>query len=159
MLTCATPGVQPVSMTAVALPGDLDLIAGAAWHGTLTYLDYKKNRPVSIPSSLMLTRMPGDPPRWEQRVGYDDEPHKNEAATLTLAADGRALDAERVTSREVEPDGTIRLTTETSGEDDHRPALIRHVWRLTATRASLQKLVRFEGTTELFERHRYEWTR
>jgi hypothetical protein len=159
ILSCAMPAVRPVSGTAIALPADLDLIAGPAWHGTLTYLDYKKNRPVSIPSSLLLTRLPGDPPSWQERVGYDDEPEKNEAATLSLAADGHTLDSERVISREVAPDGAIRITTETSGEDDNRPALLRHVWTLAASRASLQKLVRFEGTSEFFERHRYEWTR
>ncbi len=35
---------------------DLQRITGAQWKGTLTYLDYRSNKKVSIPSHLRVTR-------------------------------------------------------------------------------------------------------
>ena len=145
--------------TARALPADLDLLTGPAWHGTLTYLDYQSRKPVSIRSTLLVTRLPGSARRWEERLGYDDEPHANRAEVVTLSDDGRVLDGQEVVAREALPDGGVRVVTEAEGEDDNRPARFRHVYLLGARESSLQKLVRFAGTLEFFERNRYAWKR
>ena len=149
----------PAAAAARALPADLDLLAGPLWRGTLTYLDYQSGKPVSIKSNLLFTRLPGDEPRWEQRLGYDDEPHANNGDTVALAEGGRLLDGEVVTEREALPGGGVRLVTETDGADDEKPARIRHVYTLGASAASLQKLVRFAGSAEFLERNVYRWTR
>ena len=155
----ACKGLPVAPPPARALPADLDLIAGPSWHGTLTYLDYQSGKPVSIRSTLLLTRLPGDAPRWELRLGYDDEPHANRAEVLAIDAGGRTLDGEAVVERTSLADGAVQVVTEADGEDDHRPARFRHVYVLGATRSSLQKLVRFAGTDTFFERNIYRWQR
>ena len=155
---CAAPNAISSSI-ARALPADLDLLTGAAWHGTLTYLDYQSHKPVSIRSTLLVTRLAGAAPRWEERLGYDDEPQANRAGTLALSDDGRVLDGEAVVAREALPGGAVRVVTEADGKDDDRPARFRHVYLLSTNQSSLQKLVRFAGTEEFFERNVYRWKR
>lgn len=161
-LACATAQratpllLQPAAR---ALPADFDLLGGPLWRGTLTYLDYTSGKPTTIKSNLLVARLPGDAPVWEWRLGYDDEPKANRGETVTLAEEGRLFDGEVVVERTALPAGAIRVVTETDGEDDHRPARLRHVYTLSASAASLQKLVRFAGTGSFLERNVYRWTR
>lgn len=154
---CTTVPVAPAASPEV-LATDLDLLTGPRWTGSLTYLDYGTHQSVRIPCSLEVRRLSGDA-RWEERVGYDDEPSKDWSGELAIADGGRTLDGERVVSREVMANGTIRIVTETRGTDDDKPARIRHVYELAPTHTSLQKLVRFEGEQAFFERNRSEWSR
>ena len=142
-----------------ALAADFDLFAGPLWRGTLTYLDYQSHKPVSIKSTLSVTRLAGDDPRWDLRLGYDDEPHANKGETVALAEEGRLFDGELVTEREALAGGGVRVVTESDGEDDHKPARLRHVYTLGPSAASLQKLVRFAGASDFIERNIYRWTR
>jgi len=43
---------------------DLQMLTGQPWTGTLTYLDYRSKRPVSIRSTLIVSRPKGDEPVW-----------------------------------------------------------------------------------------------
>jgi hypothetical protein len=43
---------------------DLRRLAGARWTGTLTYLDYRANKQVSIPSNLTVTQAEGEGGAW-----------------------------------------------------------------------------------------------
>ena len=156
---CAASSAATSPSVDRVLPADMDRLLGAAWHGTLTYLDYKSHKPVSLRTTLLVSRLPCDPPKWEERLGYDDEPKANRATTLTLSADGRQLDGEAVLSREALADGTVRAVTEGDGEDDNKPVRFRHIYLLGAKQSSLKKLVRFAGAQEFFERNVYEWKR
>lgn len=142
-----------------ALPADFDLLVGPLWRGTLTYLDYTSHQPVSIKSTLSVTRLAGDDPRWDLRLGYDDEPHANKGDTAALTEGGRLFDGALVTEREVLAGGAVRVVTESDGEDDNKPARLRHVYTMGPAAASLQKLVRYGGAGEFIERNIYRWTR
>jgi len=41
-------------------PADLQRLSGAPWKGSLTYLDYTSKKPVSIATTLVVTRADAD---------------------------------------------------------------------------------------------------
>jgi hypothetical protein len=140
-------------------PADVQRLAGAPWKGSLTYLDYTSKKPVTLASSLVVTRADADGRSWVFDYQYPDEPKANSARNVTLAGDGSTIDGERVTERSVLPGGILRIVTEQSGHDDGRPAMFRFTYLLGDSSLSRRKEVRFEGTADYFERHSYNWTR
>jgi len=140
-------------------PADLQRLSGAPWKGSLTYLDYTSKKPVSIASTLVVTRADADGRSWRFDYQYPDEPKANSASSVTIAGDGSAIDGERVTERSVLADGIVRIVTEKSGQDDRRPAMFRFTYLIGDSSFSRRKEVKFEGTADYFERHTYSWTR
>lgn len=163
-LGCAGPDKAPPASAPTARPAalaaDLDQLAGEGWTGSLTYLDYTSRKPFTMPATLAVSRIPGAAdPSWTFRLGYPDEPRANSEHTITLTAGGSLLDGETVLERTPLPAGGIRLITETDGEDDHRPARLRHEYDLSPKSCTIRKLVRPQGSPEFFERNTYRWTR
>lgn len=140
-------------------PADVQRLAGAAWKGSLTYLDYTRKIPVSIPSHLVVTRADADGRAWLFDYQYPEEPKANGASRITLAGDGSTIDGERVTERSVLAGGIVRIVTEKAGQDDGRPATFRYTYLLGDSSFSKRREVRLDGTAEYFERHTYSWTR
>ena len=138
---------------------DLQRLTGAQWAGTLTYLDYRKNTKVSIPSNLVVTRSGEGEPVWTFEFLYPDEPRANGKRTVTIERDGEALGGEAVVERTALPDGTLKVVTEKSGTDNDRPSLYRFTYLLSTKSFSIRKEVRHEGTAEFFERNQYNWKR
>jgi hypothetical protein len=146
---------------ATALRTDVDRLVGPGWSGTLTYRDYTTDARTTIKAALLLTKLPDAvdaSARWDFRIAYADEPHANSGDTISLSADGRRFRRAMVVERTVLPGGDVHLVTEEDGRDNDRPARLRLVYRISERKASLQKLVRYEGG-EYFERHIYEWVR
>ncbi|MFZ4795185.1 MAG: hypothetical protein ACOYLN_13745 [Blastocatellia bacterium] len=143
----------------VVSPKDLMTLTGSRWTGTLTYLDYSSNRKVSIPSTLVVTQDAGSRSSFTFDYQYPDEPHANSVDLVVLANDGRQLDGELVKQRQVAPDGKLVLVTVKSGTDNRRKALIRHTYEIEPTRFSLKKEVRYDGSSQYFERNEYRWQR
>ena len=140
-------------------PADVQRLAGAPWKGSLTYLDYTSRKPVSIASTLVVTRADAEGRSWRFDYQYPDEPKANSASSVTIAGDGSTIDGERVTARSVLAGGIVRIVTEQSGQDDRRPAVFRFTYLLGDSSFSRRKEVKFEGTADYFERHTYSWTR
>ncbi len=138
---------------------DLQRLMGAQWKGALTYLDYQNNKKVSIPSNLTVTRSSRDKLSWIFEFQYPKEPQANNRETITLAKDGKTLSGETVIERTLLADKTLRIVTEKSGPDNDKKALFRFTYLLSDTKFSIKKEVRYEGTTEYFERNEYVWTR
>lgn len=141
------------------------LPAGEPWRGTLTYRDYSTDNSVTIPSTLLVTR--ADTPTnadsaFNFAIGYDEEPHANGASRLEVREQGKVIalgdSVEGVVSHARVGDDVV-IITQSTGEDDAKPAMIRKVYTIAARAFSLQKLVKFEGQNEFFERHTYRWTR
>lgn len=159
--TGATNGTA-VHVGAAVMAGDIDRLTGAPWTGTLTYLDYERQVPTTIKSSLQVARLPdpaGGAAAWDMRVGYADEPHANSGETLVLPRGGRTFRDGQVVERAIRADGTVRVVTEQDGLDDNRAARFRFVYLLGQRECSIQKLVRFTPREEFFERHIYRWSR
>ena len=51
---------------------DLRGLTGARWTGTLTYLDYRSNKQVFIPSNLTVTQAAGDENAWVFEYEYPE---------------------------------------------------------------------------------------
>jgi hypothetical protein len=150
-----------VNAQSAALRTDFERLVGPGWSGTLTYRDYTTEARTTIKAALLLTKLPDDTDasaRWDFRIAYADEPHANSGDTISLSADGRRFRRAMVVERTVLPSGEVQVVTEENGQDNDRPARLRLVYRISERKASLQKMVRYEGG-EFFERHIYEWTR
>ena len=138
---------------------DVKVLSGAPWHGTLTYLDYSRNTPVSIPSDLVVSQSTDEPSAFVFDYRYPDEPKANSKATVTISQDGTMLDEAAVISKQILADKTVVLVTEQAGEDDNRKAVIRKTLSIHPQAFSVVKEVRREGEKDYFERHRYSWKR
>lgn len=146
--------------TTRVLASDVDMLTGAEWGGTLTYLDYTTKRPTTIRSLLKVDRVPGkSPAEWEMRIGYADEPHANNAEVVRLQEEGRVFRDQPVVERRALRDGSVRVITEGDARDDNRSARVRYVYVIAPSRCSFQKLVRFDEEGDFFERHVYIWAR
>ena len=164
-LLCAIIGIALIATSthaqATALRTDVDRLVGPGWSGTLTYRDYTTDARTTIKAALLLTKLPDATDasaRWDLRIAYADEPHANSGDTISLAADGRRFRRATVVERTVLPSGEVQVVTEEEGDDNNRPARVRLVYRISERKASLQKMIRYEGG-EYFERHIYEWVR
>lgn len=139
---------------------DLQLLTGEPWSGTLTYKDFTSSKPASIRSRAFVRRVeaPGDP-TWELRMSYPDEPDAESTETMVLYNGGRVIGDEQVVERAELPGGAVRIVTERDGKDAGRQARLRRVFTLGPKEASIQKLVRYLGEGEYFERNIFRWTR
>ena len=138
---------------------DLRRLTGARWTGTLTYLDYRANRQVSIPSNLTVTQAAGDETSWVFEYEYPDEPKANGKRSLKLSDDGAVFDGETVVERASLDGGGFRLVTVKRGKDNEKEALFRFTYTLEGSTFNIKKEVRAEGAAEFFERNRYSWKR
>ncbi len=138
---------------------DLMKLTGARWTGTLTYLDYRSNKRVSIPSNLTVTQTAGDEPSWVFEYEYPDEPKANGKQMLKVEEGGAVFDGEKVVERTGLDDGGFRLVTMKRGRDNDKDALFRFTYTLDRSTFTIKKEVRPEGAAEYFERNTYSWKR
>ncbi len=138
---------------------DLRRLTGARWTGTLTYLDYRSKKPVSIPSNLLVSQAEGDESSFVFEYGYPKEPRANGGQTLKISDDGTVIDGQAVVERASLGSGVLRLVTVKRGRDDDKEALFRFTYTIAASSFSIMKEVRPEGAAEFFERNRYSWQR
>lgn len=134
-------------------------LTGARWMGTLTYLDYRSNKKVSIPSNLTVTQSAGDESSWAFEYEYPEEPKANGKQTLKLSDDGAVFDGETVVERAGLDGGGFRLVTVKRGRDNDKEALFRFTYTFEGKTFSIKKEVRPEGAADFFERNTYSWKR
>lgn len=139
------------------LPADIDRLVDKPWVGKLTYLDYSSGKRTTLETSLAVTRVEGKPSSWKFAIGYPGEPKANGSSLVSISVDGRQFDGETVSERKRLKVGALRIVTDRDGEDDGKPAHIRHVYLVSDTAFSIQKLVRFNGAKNFLERNRYRW--
>ena len=138
---------------------DLKRLTGARWTGTLTYLDYRSNKRVSIPSNLTVKQAEGDENAWVFEYEYPEEPKANGRQTLKIENGGTVFDGETVSERTSLGGSGFRLVTTKRGRDNDREALFRFTYTLDGPIFSIKKEVRPEGASEFFERNEYSWKR
>lgn len=138
---------------------DLQRLTGAQWKGTLTYLDYGRNKKVSIPSNLTVAQTAGDNLSWDFAYQYPDEPKADSKDKITISKDGKIIDGETIVERKNLAGDTLRIVTEKAGTDNDKKALFRFTYLLGKTSFSIKKEVKYDDATEFFERNEYSWTR
>ncbi|MEP6922269.1 MAG: hypothetical protein ABI967_14175 [bacterium] len=138
---------------------DLQRLTGTQWQGTLTYLDYRSNKKVSIPSHLTVIRSVEDKFSWVFEYQYPDEPKANSKDTVTISRDGRVIDGESVIERSSLGGDTTRIVTEKKGMDNDKSALFHYTYLIGASSLSIKKEVRYDGATEFIERNQFNWKR
>jgi hypothetical protein len=126
-------------------PEDVKLWNGS-WTGTLTYLDYRSNKPVTIPSDIDV--------RWNEEqmqlvvaYTYPKEPQANSVDTIIVSGDGQLFNNNRVVTRKKLGNGSVEITTEMMGKDgnDSKDALIRKTYIIGEESYLNRKEVRFAG--------------
>lgn len=138
---------------------DLQTLTGAKWAGSLSYLDYRKNQKVSIPSTLTVTQSVEDKSSWMFEYQYPDEPKANSKEIVTLSKDGKFINAEMVIERTNLPGDVLKIVTEKNGSDNDKKALFRFTYLLSKTSLSIKKEVKYEDATGFFVRNEYSWKR
>ena len=138
---------------------DLEILTGTQWTGTLTYLDYRSKKKVSIPSNLNVRPNGEDKWSWVFEYQYPDEPQANTKEIVRLSKDGRSVNGEVILERVSLPDNTVKFVTEKKGADNNRSASIRFTYSLNAKSFSIRKEVRYEDEDQFFERNGFDWKR
>ena len=138
---------------------DLKMLEGAKWVGELTYLDYSSNKRTSIKSNVTITRFREDENIWIFDFEYPLEPKANGKKEVKLTTSGNEFDGEAVSERTKLADGTLRIVTTSKGKDNDRSATYRKTYLIGKTSFSIKKEVQIDGSTDIFERNTYSWTR
>jgi hypothetical protein len=147
----------PISLT----EANLTPLIGT-WTGSLTYTNYKDNRQVTLPTSCYITK--------DKKSGvrlayvYTEPSGKNEEGLTVLKPSktaGRVNydDGEWEVKELTGSATTLRLVIEGVGEDNDRKSTIREILVVTGDSLTHQKLVKYDGTAEFFQRNRYAFAR
>lgn len=140
---------------------DIECLVGKNWVGSLEYLDYQSAKPVTLKCNLKVTRDKASPRTWKFALGYGDEPKANRENLVVLSQDGKSFYGDTVSSRSYKAGQhnkfTIRITTESQGTDNNKKATLRHLYTITPTSFTDQKLVEFAGESHFFQRNIYRW--
>ena len=138
---------------------DLQILTGAQWTGTLTYLDYGTGKPVSIRSNLAVTQSNEDKSVFIFEYQYPNEPKADDKQTVSVSRDGKTFAGETVIERTKPAARTLKIVTEKSGTDNDKKALFRFTYLLDKNSFSIEKKVKYEGASDFFVRNNYVWKR
>lgn len=134
--------------------------AFGSWKGTITYLDYTSGKPFSMPCNITINKDKMNSRQLILAFEYPEEPKANGNDTLRISADGTMIDEEKIITKE-NKDGSLQIITETNGVDgnDHKKALIRHVYMVGKKTFIKRKEVRFEGEDKFIMRNEFRMSR
>ncbi|MBT8209782.1 MAG: hypothetical protein KJP14_04575 [Eudoraea sp.] len=138
-------------------PDDLGIISGK-WKGTLTYLDYSTNKPFTMPANVSVERGKNEY-QVQLFITYPKEPNANSKDKIIISKDGELLNKSRVTSRETLTNQEVKITTEYSGKDNRKKALIRNVYIFGTHRFIIRKEVKFSDSADWLMRNEYNFVR
>ena len=130
------------------------------WTGTLTYIDYTSGKPYTMPANITFSLSKKNPNQLILSVEYPNEPKANGNDTMVISKDGAMLDGAMVVSKE-KSGGILHLVTERSGVDgnEHKKAIIKHIYIISKKTFSNRKEVRFEGDEKWILRNEYKMNR
>ena len=130
------------------------------WKGSITYLDYTSGKLFSMPCNITISKYDPDPNRLILAFDYPNEPKANGNDTMAISADGTMIDDEKVISKE-KTNGRLEIVTEKNGVDgnDHKKALIRHIYLISKRAFIKRKEVKFEGDENFIMRNEYKMSR
>ena len=149
--------VQSMYSQGKITPDDLNSITGK-WKGTLTYIDYGTNRPFTMPANLSV--VPGkNEYQVKLLITYPKEPNANSKDKIGISKDGLFVNKNRVASRQELDNEKVIITTEYSGKDNRKNALIRNVYIFGSKRFVIRKEVKLKASADWLIRNEYNFTR
>lgn len=127
------------------------------WKGSLTYLDYSSNKPVSIPANTLFEMVSDS--SFDQFIYYTDEPHKNADSRYTIRENGTMLNEMKLVERKADK-GKLWLVFEYWGPDgnDNRMATMQQVMQVSKKELIITKKVKYDGEEHYIQRHQYHFT-
>lgn len=138
-------------------PEDLKIILGK-WTGSLTYVDYRTNKPFTMPSNVDVKQGKNEK-QLLLLITYPKEPNANSKDKIKISENGQQLNKKEVNSRQILSNGQIQITTEYLGKDNNKPALIRNIYILGDKQFVIRKEVNFENTNNWMMRNEYSFER
>jgi hypothetical protein len=147
-----TPRASPADTPRVTAD-DMQPLIGVKWEGELTYRNYSDNEIVTIPAALSVARQ-GDH-QYVFAYTYPHEPQANRNGRVTIKEDGTVFGGETVVGKERLEDGSVKLTTTETGEEDGREAIFVYTYIIGSARFSTLKKVTFVGEKESVFRNGY----
>ena len=136
---------------------DLKIILGE-WTGTLTYVDYRTNKPFTMPSNVDIKQGKNEN-QLLLFITYPNEPKANSKDKIKISDNGQQLNKNDVKSNQKMSNGQVIITTEYLGKDNNKQALIRNVYILGDKEFVIRKEVKFENSNEWMKRNEYNFNR
>lgn len=136
---------------------DFEKLHGA-WKGSLTYLDYTSGKPFTMPANITAT--------VQNRFiilqyDYPQEPKANGNDTININTEANTIDDALVTRKQLNTDGSLQIETEKKGKDgnDHKNAIIKHIYVISDTLFVSRKEVKFTGEKKWIQRNEWRFHR
>ena len=136
---------------------DLKTLLGE-WTGTLTYTDYGTNKPFTMPANLIVSQGKNDY-QLILNINYPKEPNANIKDKIKISKDGTQLNKLVIKSKVVLTNGLIQITTQYSGKDNGKKALIKNIYIIGTSDFIIRKEVKFENSEDWFLRNEYKYSR
>jgi hypothetical protein len=136
---------------------DLKTLLGE-WVGSLTYTDYGTNKPFTMPANLIVTQGKNSY-QLILNITYPKEPNANSKDKIKISKDGTQLNKLDIKSRQVFPNGQIKIITQYSGKDNGKKALIKNVYIIGTSNFIIRKEVKFENSDDWLLRNEYNYSR
>ena len=136
---------------------DLKTLLGE-WAGTLTYTDYGTNKPFTMPANLIVNQGKNNY-QLILNINYPKEPNANSKDKIKISKNGTQLNKLDIKSKVVLPNGQIQITTQYSGKDNGKKALIKNIYIIGTSVFIIRKEVKFENSEDWFMRNEYKYSR
>jgi hypothetical protein len=128
------------------------------WSGTLTYIDYSSSKPYTMPANLNVKQGKNDY-HFLLFNSFPNEPKANNKEKLKISKNGEVLNNHVVTSKQQISDERLQITTEYSGKDNNKQALIRNIYILGENQFVIRKEVKYINSEEWLIRNEFEYVR
>ena len=128
------------------------------WTGTLTYIDYSSNKPYTMPANLIVKQGKNENQLILFNI-YPKEPKANNKDKIKISKNGKLLNNYAVKSKQRLSNGQIQITTEYSGKDNNKKALIRSLYILGENQFVIRKEVKYENSDQWLKRNEFNYKR
>ncbi|MBT8267451.1 MAG: hypothetical protein KJO41_11940 [Bacteroidia bacterium] len=136
---------------------DLQTLVGE-WTGSLTYMDYSTNNPYTMPANVIVQKGKKNN-QFILNINYPKEANANSKDKIKLSKDGKQLNNHEINSKVELPNGSIQITTQYSGKDNGKKALIKNIYIIGTSEFIIRKEVKFENSTDWLVRNEYTFSR
>lgn len=136
---------------------DLKLPLGD-WSGSLTYVDYRTNKPYTMPADLTVRKGKNNRQLFFYNK-YPNEPQANDKEIVRISRSGLKIDGKKIASKKRNDHGDITIVVEYNGKDNSKKALIRKSYIFGQEKLQIRKEVLFDTSDQWTKRNEYLYSR